>query len=104
MKLNSSDNSENFHQTAWRHIPEDSNLHNHHCENIKSPPPPYFFQVSIFEHVVRSNFEMPTLVKKKENSISVPDSSLLGSEAVSTVKGVTIYLLTSRHNIGFQKT
>jgi hypothetical protein len=51
------ENSENLHQTAWRHIPEDCNLHSHLCENLKSS---VLFQISIFEHVVNSNFEMPT--------------------------------------------
>jgi hypothetical protein len=26
----------NFHRTTWCYIPENSNLHNHHCENLKS--------------------------------------------------------------------
>ena len=25
-----------FYQTAWRHIPADSNLHSHRCQNLKS--------------------------------------------------------------------
>jgi hypothetical protein len=25
-----------FQQTTWCYIPEDSTLHNHHCENLKS--------------------------------------------------------------------
>jgi hypothetical protein len=28
--------SVNFYQTTWRNIPEDSHLHTHCCENLKS--------------------------------------------------------------------
>jgi hypothetical protein len=28
--------SVDFQRTTWRYIPEDSTLHNHHCENLKS--------------------------------------------------------------------
>jgi hypothetical protein len=30
--------SGNFYQTTWRNIPEDSNLHTRHRENLKSHP------------------------------------------------------------------
>jgi hypothetical protein len=33
---NTSETSENFHQTIWYYSPEDSHLNTHHRENLKS--------------------------------------------------------------------
>jgi hypothetical protein len=32
----SSESSVDFQRNAWRFIPEDRTLHDHHCENLKS--------------------------------------------------------------------
>jgi hypothetical protein len=34
--VNTSETSINFYQTTWRNIPEDSHLHIHRRENLKS--------------------------------------------------------------------
>jgi hypothetical protein len=34
--VSTSEMSVNFYKTTWRNIPEDSLLHTHHCENLKS--------------------------------------------------------------------
>jgi hypothetical protein len=34
--ISTSETSVNFYQTTWRNIPENSDLHNHRHENLKS--------------------------------------------------------------------
>jgi hypothetical protein len=34
--VHTSEISVNFNMNIWHYIPEDSNLHTHHCENLKS--------------------------------------------------------------------
>jgi hypothetical protein len=48
--ISSSETSGDFQQTTQYYIPEDSTLHNHHCENIKS------YTLKMFENLWQSNF------------------------------------------------
>jgi hypothetical protein len=38
----------NFYQTTWRYNPEDSHLHTHHHENLKTYLPYYVSSIRIF--------------------------------------------------------
>jgi hypothetical protein len=34
--VDSSETLGNIYKTVWHHIPEDSKLHSHHCENLRA--------------------------------------------------------------------
>jgi hypothetical protein len=43
--VSTSEMSVNFYQTTWRNIPEDSHLHTHRQENLKSHPVTMLFYI-----------------------------------------------------------
>jgi hypothetical protein len=36
-----------FQRTTWRYITEDSTLHNHHCDNLRS-----YIELEMFVHII----------------------------------------------------
>jgi hypothetical protein len=74
----SSERSVDFHRATWRFIPEDSDLHNHRSENLKSYKDFLFADNHVLVVFVKENLQRA--IYKFFNIINEPNMNMFTSE------------------------